>query len=45
VAVTSSVPDVEAVSFGAERLTDGVTLSTLIAFETELTAPAAFEAE
>jgi hypothetical protein len=38
-------PDVEAVSLGAERLTDGVMLSTLIALGAELTAPAAFEAE
>ena len=43
-AVTAWVPDVEAVSAGAERVTDGVTLSTLMACEPELITPAALPA-
>ena len=44
IAVTACVPDVDAESAGADRLTDGVTLSTLIALVTALTAPAALAA-
>ncbi len=44
VAVTSCVPAVDAVSAGADRLTAGVTLSTLIALVAVLGAPAALAA-
>ena len=44
VAVTSCVPAVDAVSAGADRLTAGVTLSTLIDLVAVLGAPAALAA-
>ena len=44
VTVTSWVPDADAVSAGADRLTDGATLSTSIALDVALTAPVALVA-